>query len=61
MNERYVEFTQNDFIKMWRTLKAESGYRETKCMTGETQTLEKLMDAHEERVLNGIAEQDEKK
>ena len=52
MKERFVRFRKKELVKMWRTLKAESGYRVC-CgwMPSMNITLRKLMDEHEERVL----------
>ena len=51
MNERFTRFRKIDLIKMWRTLKVESGYR--KCTTlFDDCTLEELMNRHEERVID---------
>ena len=53
MKERFTKFRKRDLIKMWRTLKAESGYRRTLAYDKPTKwdcSLRELMDAHEERV-----------
>ena len=51
MKERFTRFKKRVLIKMWRTLKAESGYRMTKgYIPDQDITLRELMNAHEERV-----------
>jgi len=47
-NERFSHFRKKELIKMWRTLKAESGYRTT-LGAGYNCTLRELMNQHEER------------
>ena len=57
MKERFTRFRKRALIKMWRTLKAESGYRMTKCTISRGDcTLRELMDQHESRVMETAAE-----
>lgn len=52
-NERFTKFRKRNLIKMWRTLKAESGYRQTiSGFPNHQQTLRELMDIHEERMID---------
>ena len=50
MKERFTRFRKKDLIKMWRTLKAESGYRITKGIYD--CTLRELMNQHEKRFID---------
>ena len=68
MNERFSKFKKADLIKMWRTLKIESGYRMTiaaryairdnegNAKSNWDCSLRELMDRHEERVIESVAE-----
>lgn len=51
--EEFINFTRENFVKMWRTLKAESGDRITKCRFGhmiDNCTLRALMQRMEDRM-----------
>ena len=51
MKERFTRFRKKVLIKMWRTLKAESGYRMTTgYIPAQDIILRELMNAHEKRV-----------
>jgi hypothetical protein len=53
MKERFAKFRRKELIKMWRTLKTESGYRIYRGpIASMNTTLRELMDNHEERVLH---------
>lgn len=49
-NERFTKYRRRDLIKMWRTLKDESGYRDTVGFAGtDCVSLRTLMDRMEDR------------
>ena len=51
MNEQFTKFKRKEFIKMWRTMKAETGYRySTSDYNHETQSIRSLMERYEERM-----------
>lgn len=50
--EVFASFSRKNLIRLWRTLKAESGYRKTVHPYGGTkESLKELMDRHEERII----------
>jgi len=52
MNENFTKLNRKQFIKMWRTMKAESGDRRTHIMPGlDEATIRELMNRYEARIV----------
>ena len=52
VKERFTKFRKKDLIKMWRTLKAESGDRQTHIMPRlDEASIRQLMNRMEERTI----------
>lgn len=54
MNENFTKLNRKQFVKMWRTMKAEVGNRRT-ALTGfgntDIKTIRELMDRYEARIV----------
>jgi len=55
MNEQFTKFKRKEFIKMWRTMRAEVGNRITVSNSSkEVDSIKYLMDTYEVRMINAI-------
>jgi hypothetical protein len=53
LKEIYTKFSKKEFIKMWRTMKAETGSRQTHIVSGvDEKSISGIMNRYEERTIS---------